>query len=351
MKKNQIIRLVCFFLCIIIVAAYLSQIFHYDKAHMRNRLYTYTQLEENTVDAVIIGTSGIHCFWIPGRCYDETGITMYNLTTNGMQAWHILPMIKYAYKYHNPKLVCVDMRPFVVDGDGSVMEYRARYFHEILPIYSPLRVESTYRSLKYMSRYTDTSRFDLSYFFCILRYHDMWQNDLDFKVLEDEYMESYGYLLSKRINDKAVLKESEESTEKEPLVDFAQECLDELIDYAEKHDIELLFVDTPRYIDEQKAKRINTLHDYLDSKGIRYFDCTTKDGLEEHPFDRENDFYDQHHANYYGATKFTSYLGKYLSENYDLPDRREDEKCNVWAEDYKKTLKTIEKKYKIKTDW
>ncbi|MBQ6020548.1 MAG: hypothetical protein IJL26_10270, partial [Clostridia bacterium] len=149
MKKNQVIRLVCFSLCVLFVVSFLCQIFHYDKAHMRNRLYTYTKIEKNSVDAVIIGTSGIHCFWIPGQAYTDYGVTMYTLTINGMQVYHILPMLQYALKYQNPKIACIDIRPFVVSDDTSDMEYRSRYFNEILPMWSPLRFETTDRTLKY----------------------------------------------------------------------------------------------------------------------------------------------------------------------------------------------------------
>ena len=36
----------------------------------------------------------------------------------------------------------------------------------------------------------------------------------------------------------------------------------------------------------------------------------------------ETDFRDESHLNYSGAKKATSYMGQYLMENYDLPDKR-----------------------------
>ena len=56
-------------------------------------------------------------------------------------------------------------------------------------------------------------------------------------------------------------------------------------------------------------------------------------------FDR--DFQDSSHLNYNGADKFTRYLGKYLKENYDLPDRRNDPKYYSWEINAKYEYKHI----------
>ena len=41
-------------------------------------------------------------------------------------------------------------------------------------------------------------------------------------------------------------------------------------------------------------------------------------------FDYASDLTDTSHCNRWGAEKVTSYVGAYLKENYDLPDRRGD---------------------------
>ena len=38
--------------------------------------------------------------------------------------------------------------------------------------------------------------------------------------------------------------------------------------------------------------------------------------------------------NYMGAEKYTKYLAEYISEHYDVPDRRGDEKYESWSEAY-----------------
>lgn len=43
------------------------------------------------------------------------------------------------------------------------------------------------------------------------------------------------------------------------------------------------------------------------------------------------------HLNFLGAKKVSSYLAKYLSEKYNLPDHREDPAYDNWEEDIKES--------------
>ena len=42
------------------------------------------------------------------------------------------------------------------------------------------------------------------------------------------------------------------------------------------------------------------------------------------------DFSDKSHLNHGGAKKYTEYLGKWLNENYDIPDRRGQSGYESW---------------------
>jgi len=56
------------------------------------------------------------------------------------------------------------------------------------------------------------------------------------------------------------------------------------------------------------------------------------DSYEEMGIDFSTDFYNAYHVNVGGAEKYTSYLGKYISDNYDLPDHRDDMLYSEWEE-------------------
>lgn len=50
---------------------------------------------------------------------------------------------------------------------------------------------------------------------------------------------------------------------------------------------------------------------------------------------------DYNHYSINGAIKISSYLGDYLADNYDLPDRREDDGYDKWRSEYKDWTENI----------
>ncbi|MBQ9644464.1 MAG: SGNH/GDSL hydrolase family protein, partial [Lachnospiraceae bacterium] len=56
---------------------------------------------------------------------------------------------------------------------------------------------------------------------------------------------------------------------------------------------------------------------------------------DEMEIDGLTDYYDNRaHTNALGSEKVTAYLGQYLREHYDLPDRRGDAAYASWDEAY-----------------
>ena len=44
----------------------------------------------------------------------------------------------------------------------------------------------------------------------------------------------------------------------------------------------------------------------------------------------DEDFNDESHLNYYGSCKFTKYIADSIKANYDIPDRRGDDRWESW---------------------
>ena len=59
----------------------------------------------------------------------------------------------------------------------------------------------------------------------------------------------------------------------------------------------------------------------------------------------EKDSYDGgDHLNLYGAQKVSTFVGDYLSENYDLPSRKKDKAYKAWNKQAKKYKKKVKEK-------
>ena len=56
----------------------------------------------------------------------------------------------------------------------------------------------------------------------------------------------------------------------------------------------------------------------------------------------ETDFNDESHLNYWGAYKFTEYLGKELKSRFELPDRRGEEGYETWQQNFEEIASYVE---------
>ena len=338
MNKKQCLKIAAFLLLVILVLFLLSLVFNNADASTVSRLRTYTELDADSVDAVYIGTSGVHRYWVPGYAYHNYGLTVYPRTVKGCRAWHVLTLVRYAYKYQSPRLVIVDCRPFVSETSDDYAERNSRFFSESLPWSSPFRYQAILRTVKYSSQFPEGTAPKISFWLPIFRYHDRWSTGINTSYFTRERTKSLGYLISMKTKP---MPESTYSTESEEISWFAKECLDELLKYSADNGIHLLFVDSPRYINEKRSKQANWFYAYLEQKGIPCFELCSEGKLEDYGIDRTADFKDKLHMNYLGAQKYTGILSEYLLENYDFKDRRADN-LEAWEGAYEKFLKDIE---------
>lgn len=331
MTKNQIIRTVAFLLVVFTLLLVLSDLFEYENSYISERIETYQNLPDDTVDAVMVGTSGIDRYWITPKAYEEYGITAYPLSTDGMPPWLIKVMLKEAVKNQSPQLVMIDMRPFLTTYKEGSQKFDAvsRRVIDGLDFFSLTRLEAIDTTLKLRMKNGDeeTERYDLSYYFTFIKYHSKWESEsFTFDEIKDPESMSLGFLMHsgasvKRLGENAKTVRTQEKAELDPI---SVEVLYDLLDYLKEQDYQVLFLDTPHCHSATEAKRMNTLCDILESEGFSYLVCD----VEDQQYDVANDFYNDGHVNYYGAEKFTAWFGEYLSQSYDFPDRRLDEKCD-----------------------
>lgn len=332
MTKNQIMRTVAFLLVVSVLLLTLCDLFEYENSHISERIETYQELPKNTVDAVMVGTSGIDRYWITPKAYEEHGITAYPMSTDGMPSWMIKIMLKEAEKRQNFKLAIIDMRAFLnTYKEGSAkFDAAARRVIDGLDFFSLTRYEAINTTLKLRMKTGDpeAKRYDPSYFLSFIKYHSKWESeDFSFDEIEDPESLSLGFLMHSTASVKRQGADIRtiRSTKRMSLDPICEEVFYDLLDYLKGKDYQVLFLDTPHCHSEIEAKRMNTMCDILEEEGFAYLVCDVEDGM----YDLKNDFYNDGHVNYYGAEKFTKWFGEYLKNSYDFPDRRLDKKCDA----------------------
>lgn len=347
MTKKQIVRAVAFSLVLLCMFCFLSDVFE-NEPNRRNTIpvRTYYNLEEDTLDFALVGTSGIDRYWLAAKAYEERGMASFAFAINHFPSWAMLPIAKDIAKRHeNLKLLIIDMRPFTanyVNVGLNRYENRARIAVEALPFFSKARFEVINRTLEIISENVEgEDRFDLSYFFTFIKHHSRW-SEKNFDLYAETEYETSDYM-GAFINKSYTLRKLEApaktyvTDERLALDPICLENLYELLEWLKTQDFEVLFLNTPHSQTETETKRQNSVQDILDKEGYKYLHCN----LNGKRYDLQNDFYNPEHMNYYGAEKFTALFAEYLARHYDFPDRRGDEHWSQWEGTYANIRKTI----------
>lgn len=353
MTKKQAVRTIAFILAFFVMVFVLCDVFEQKNVYPHGRrLYTYRTLHEDTVDAVIFGTSGIDWYWVSSQAYEDYGMTVYPYSTPAMPAFLYKEAIQDALLYQSPKLLIIDIRPFTQSNvKTTTIDPRARRLLDAMSPFSPARLKAGFKTMEIMHRVNPEKydRFDLSYLFSFIKYKKTWMED-DFSFedaiipAEHEYLGTYENPVSS-ISTKNVKAKGYNADFRYDLDPIAQESLYDLIEFVRKEKLEVLFLDTPQVSTEKEMGRSNIIYEILrenDMPYVHYYSTETETGFTI-DFDMKTEFYNPSHVNFYGAKKFTKAFSEYLDKNYDFEDHRSDPNVKKdWDGVYDSLLQLIE---------
>lgn len=343
--KNNIFQVAGFilFLCLVIlVFCKLTYLFRGNEYGYDDRIAVVgiKEEEKNSLDMIYIGGSAAFTYWEPLKAYSDCGFTSYDLAANSIQAEHILPLIKYAQKYQNPELYVIGVRSFQYYSEQG-NEIGLRVTADALDI----GVNRAKLIKQYLSNRTmDTD--ELALYWDIAKYHtniEALKNPMAWKLIDNSEKSrkkgagirtSWTYLEPPR---------DFQTEERAALLPKAEETLFELLEYCKGQDLNVLFVVCPYYLSQQEYSIYNRIGDIVSSYDYPFLN--TNDYYDEMGIDFAEDFYNVDHVNSLGAAKYTNFLETYLTENYNLPDHRQDEKYAEWsdlADEYAKVMEESE---------
>ncbi len=179
----------------------------------------------------------------------------------------------------------------------------------------------------------------LDYYVPILKYHNrITSGNLTPKdiFLWRSKNKVKGYVIGPKTLTSKAQKKPVYSDERAALEPEMEQTLNELLDYCDSlgDDKQVLFVLSPYSMKSGEAEKFNTAADIVQARGYDILNCNQPEIAEEIGLDWKKDFYNSKHVNYMGAEKYTKYLTAYISEHYDMPDRRGDEKYESWSKAY-----------------
>jgi hypothetical protein len=105
-----------------------------------------------------------------------------------------------------------------------------------------------------------------------------------------------------------------------------------MIEECQARGIEVLLINIPYPATEELQRWANSVQEIADSYGVDYLNMQYEDtGVDLYTDCADEDS----HLNPSGGRRVTDYLGAYIRERYDIPDRRSEEIAEDWNADYR----------------
>ena len=287
----------------------------------------------NSIDVVFVGSS--HCYnsIYPAVIWHEHGIASFDMAVSRQSRNESVGALREVLKTQKPRVVAVEMYGLMDGEEEEGNLYRnfvnmRRSVNMIRTLNGENQGSDAFKNIFFKwpivhTRYRELGRYDFygSPAASVGRGEDMRMGETGGDI-------NYG-----NIN----------STESEPISEENKAWIDELYALSKSEGFELMFFLSPYFVFDNERLIINGAKEYAAGLGIPFVDYNTTEVLDEIKIDPATDMMnDFHHINMYGATKASLYMGKYLSEHYDIPDRRGNGKYSAWDGDYKRFVHLLE---------
>lgn len=351
MTRKIVRRLIIFVVIVALLIAYLSMVFTFPRDQksdmVRERFNSYYALPKDTVDGFFIGTSGVDRYWIPQLAFKEEGVTCYGFTSGNQPIVYVKYIMAEAMKRHHVKTFIVDLRA-ITKRPETINDTDVRRVSDNLR-FSKNKFEATKAILDFLSKgKTKISTDDLSYYFKLAKYHAGWKDlskeDFTNPYPKCDYMGYFAY------NTNAFKPRSQKVTtvtEKTAKLNKRNRAaLEDLLDYCDTLDVNVIFVSSPQSPDIRTQEKINAAFKIVKKRGYTAINFNSYEMYDKLGWDFHKDLYNHGHATFYGAVKYTRWIAKYLKKNCGFEDRRKDDdqsKYQDWYDSYEKTMKRLKK--------
>ncbi|MCD7843575.1 MAG: hypothetical protein LUG17_02995 [Clostridiales bacterium] len=282
---------------------------------------SFYELEDDSVDVLVLGSSQVLYCVSTVELYDYAGISACCLGGASTSLLSNYYWLLEAEKTQNPSVVMLDVSSLF----EKIKEQQERkQVRGMKPSLNWLRFIQSLVSLDV------TKESFLSYVFPIIKFHSRWASleALDFGHGLDSSVCFRGYHVSNYCQqgvsyDVLIVDNDDPDADVREMYDYQLEYFEKIVDYCQENDIELLLFKTPK--SSWTLSDCNQVQELADSYSLTYLDFNWEEQITAIGLDITTDFQDIDHLNTRGADKYAHTLADYLTANYTLPDRREDE--------------------------
>lgn len=317
MKKA--IKIIAFLIVLAIVLTGVCKIFKFKHVDGIYPLNVFYELPKNSCDVMFFGTSHVFEGINPAVLWREHGIPAFALAGSSQPLWSTYYYMKEALKYQDPEVIVMDIDSTYYKDEYQVEDELGTAYSRIVKNTIGLRLSlDKWEAVKvssppeywlelmlgfptYHTRYSELGTQDFSGYWA--NYPEHWKG----------YCEHTGHQYFSATD-------VSKATDRKPMSPKAEEWFYKILELCEEEDVELVLVSIPYCCTNIEQYVYNTVEDIAKEEGIPLINCNTNRSLVG--IDYGTDMGDDQHLNYKGSTKMTHFIGQYLTENYDLADRR-----------------------------
>ncbi len=269
---------------------------------------------ENSIDYLVIGDSESYSSISPMEIWIKHGFAGYNCGVVGQQAQYTYYLLEEVLQKQDPQVVILETNELFRRAGGAT------------------ELESAAENLA-------------AKYFPLLQYHNGWKR-ISFREIQafkpfekttasSDVMKGFHYRPQvKPYTGGEYMKKTKEVKEIEGI---AMHYLKKMTKLCRENGAELILISVPSP-DNWSYQKHNAVENYARENDVTYLDLNLS--VEELGIDWTADTTDRgDHLSFTGARKVTDYLGDYLSENFQLKDRRSEPEYAVWNHSVKNYLK------------
>ncbi len=285
----------------------------------------YYKLDKNSIDVLFLGDSSLYKSISPMEIYKDTGIASYNYSVSSARIYLLYYMLKDAYQYQKPKVIMLDPLTLFYETKEKEPDRRKSFDYMKLSKTKYEMINDKFFEFDFNEK--------LSYYFPLFRYHSRWSeiNKTNIERTFGNYNSiTKGYIMSTLVypGNKG-FDYMKPKNNKVVMTDYTREYLDKFVSFCKENNIELVILGVPDtrawgYNQNEKLKELVNEYNikYLDLNNDSYgidFNTDSEDGGK--------------HFNLNGALKVTNEVTKYLKDNYNFKDHRNEKEYESWNKD------------------
>lgn len=321
MKKKNILKAIAFICIFVLIFNYISNVFRAkwlvgcSETYMMEEFY---ELEDNSIDVCILGSSQMVYGMSALRMLDKYGISAFG-TATGSQ-----PML-CTYFYLKELDKTQDFSTAILDISMLYEQEEDSRFRKTID-----NVPFSKNKLDLIWEYTKGSDLQEKWenIFSIFQYHSRWdeleQGDFDYENMESSLFKGTA-LRGEVRNDiiyEDIVTDGGEIDSELTMNENQKKYFGWIVDYCKENDIHLVLIKTPKR-SWNRTKQLGAA-ELAEEYGLDYLDFNSKELVEAIDLDIPKDFADPDHLNIRGTSKLTDYLCEYLLERYEYRDSRKE---------------------------